>query len=285
MVALARILSWMPFRVNVFGRKRDAIVAVSEIFYGSNKLKRVKFRGHVLDFTGSDHFKIFAFAPVNLLRDFEQSDLGRWMTANLKAEDRFVDIGANLGGYSFMAKSLGAEVDLFEPVPDLARVLKKNERAFGRCHTIALSDETGTVTFNISDSNVGGSSIEASTQGWEKSGYARQVEVDRVSFDEVFSAEIRRGEKFKLIKIDVEGHETSVVRGMEGALSGGLIEHLWCEVRGDDSDRNPGTFREVCAILAKYNFEAFVCENGVKRPFDPEKSNAPQFFDLLFESS
>ena len=71
----------------------------------------------------------------------------------LKEGDIFVDIGANLGGYSFLAKSLKSDVFAYEPVKDLYKVLVENSTSFGNIYEKALSDKNETLKFYSSETN------------------------------------------------------------------------------------------------------------------------------------
>jgi FkbM family methyltransferase len=282
MTKLASVLGHLPFTVNVFGRKRNLIVGLGDFLYKPKTLKEVYCHGQILDLSGSEHFKILAYATENFIRDFETSDLGMFMREQVKMGDVFIDIGANLGGYSLMAGELGCEVHCFEPVPELVEILKRNEHVFGHVLPIAVSDSKGTMDFFISDENVGGSSLVESDSGWESSGYSKSTKVETNTFDQLCEEGHLPEGPIKLIKIDVEGNEQKVVDGMKSSLESGRIEAIWCEVRGDGSDRNPGTFRTVTQAMQNAGYNVYKWHKGVLETFDVKSDIAPQFFDLLY---
>lgn len=275
---LPKLLALLPFSVNVSGKKHDLICAVGQ------KLQSVsepaKLEGVELSVKAYPKAHIVAYAGVNFMRSFRSSDLGKYMTTHLSQGDLFVDAGANLGGFSFLAKQLGAEVLAIEADPTLAAFLSANERAFGTTKSIALSNEEGTATFYISDENIGGNSLVMSKRGWENSGYSRECTVRTARLDSL--PELNNGKSIKLLKIDVEGHEEAVVRGAEGLFQKNLVEAVWCEVRGASSDRNPDSFKPVCAFLEQFGFTPFLSSEQ-QYPFDwKTTAEVPQFFDLLF---
>jgi FkbM family methyltransferase len=131
----------------------------------------------------------------------------------------FVDVGAYTGIYSIFAAKLGCDVQSFEPNP---RVYTRfvvnvnyNYAEMGgwsgviHYHRCALSDDVGASYFNVDPSVkiTSGGSLE-STVLRNKENYL--VEIN--TYDNDFCIP-------DIIKIDVEGHELSVLRGMQKSLS------------------------------------------------------------------
>jgi FkbM family methyltransferase len=162
--------------------------------------------------------------------------------------------------------------------------MAKNGEVYGNVVCMALSDTLGQSEIFISHSNIGGSSLEESELGWKRSGYSGKLTIHHEPFDRYFKTAIDDELAFDLVKIDVEGHEANVLRGMKRALDKKLVRRIWCEVRGDSSDRNPGSFRDVCGILEFAGYKAFTYHDDKKSGFDWRSvSTTPQYFDLLFE--
>ncbi|MCH2198250.1 MAG: FkbM family methyltransferase [Flavobacteriales bacterium] len=273
---LANLLSVLPFTVNVSGRKHDFIVNVGRKL--NSDPSGIKLNGHRISTKGHPNAHIIAFAGKNFLRNFHQSDLGNYMRSSLKRGDLFVDIGANLGGFSLLAQGMGARSIAVEAAPELAAFLSENEQSFGEVHTVAVSDKAGSATFYLSDSNIGGNSLTMSSEGWEASGYSRETEVVTQRLDDLLS-EVGT---IDLLKIDVEGHEEAAIKGCEELFNAGKVKAVWCEVRSASSDRNPNSYRAVCEHLDSKGFQAFRYR-GNAIPFDWKKDQElPQFFDLLF---
>lgn len=276
---LPKFLALLPFSVNVSGRKHDLICAVGRQLQPISE--PVQLEGIQLNVKPHPKAHIVAYAGANFMHSFRKSDLGNYLTTHLSEGDLFVDAGANLGGFSFMGKRLGAEVIAIEADPTLAAFLAENEAAFGTTKSVALSDEEGTATFYISDENIGGNSLVMSKKGWENSGYSRECTVRTARLDSL--PELHSGKKVKLLKIDVEGHEEAVVKGADGLFRNQSVEAVWCEVRGATSDRNPNSYQAVCAYLSGFGFTPFLSSDQ-HQPFDWQAaSDVPQFFDLLFK--
>src|SRR5687768_3646110 len=134
------------------------------------------------------------------------------------------DVGANIGYItSIMARRVGSggAVWAFEPHPEVFKELEFNARQWAgpgvgtvRPVNAAVSDEPGRRHLNIPaafSENRGLSTLEAGDgHGGETAGAGRiTVPIDSVSLDGLFP----NGEKIGLVKMDVEGHELSVLRG------------------------------------------------------------------------
>src|SRR5690606_5486502 len=103
--------------------------------------------------------RLLYYAPRNVLRHFRRSDLGGLIERVFSRETGlFVDIGANLGLYSFLARQHGADALLFEPEPAHAEFLKRNRAHFGEVVEVALSDYDGTAAFHVGDARHSGAS-------------------------------------------------------------------------------------------------------------------------------
>lgn len=126
------------------------------------------------------------------------------------------DIGANLGYFTMLLADLtGAEgrVLSFEPQPNLARLLRKSidvngYTGFTDFHAVALGPKAGTASIEASLDQPGGGRTVAG--GLFKGG----AKVPLVRFDEVPHAL-----DVEFIKMDVEGFEPEVWKGMTARLA------------------------------------------------------------------
>ncbi len=128
------------------------------------------------------------------------------------------DIGANVGLYTVPFSDLAGasgEVCAFEPTPACFRELtaavegKKNVRAFN----VALGDTEGSLPMKLADEELGAThSLAASDEGPG----GETIQVDVVRGDGLLVREKLRCPN--VIKIDVEGFEEEVVRGLSEVL-------------------------------------------------------------------
>ncbi|MDP2361291.1 MAG: FkbM family methyltransferase [bacterium] len=151
-----------------------------------------------------------------------EEGISRFLLANLTLEpgDCFIDAGANIGWYSLLlARHLPAGVRglAFEPDPDTFALLEENLRGNGAvavaAKRLALSDEAGRRTlYRYADKNTGRNSLlPINTHG--------QVEIEAARLDETIRREGLDPVRIRFLKVDVEGYEPMVLRGM-GELLG-----------------------------------------------------------------
>lgn len=148
---------------------------------------------------------------------------------SLKEGDVFVDIGANIGYFSFYAaKKVGThgKVYAFEPsdreYERLIKGIRKNKLTNIYPYNIALTDHIGTVEFDIEPFHTGLNAMSVSDND-KKSKETVIKPCD--TLDHVMNyAEIA------LVKLDVEGAEYLVLKGAESLLTSHKIKKLIVEV-------------------------------------------------------
>ena len=140
----------------------------------------------------------------------------------LKPGMTVVDIGANIGYYTLLAaKGVGSQgcVYAFEPEPTSHSFLERNMRANGcenvSLFTIAISNKKGEILLHISKTNKGNHSIiDLPNRSKE---FTSSVKVRTKTLDDVCLSE--KIPNIDLIKIDVEGAEGHVLKGMQKTLA------------------------------------------------------------------
>lgn len=171
--------------------------------------------------------------------------------------DTVLDIGANIGWFVCTAAPLvGAEgrVVAFEPQPTLAAMLRETCSLNGLSQVsvqqFALSDHDGHAHFQVLTGNTGAGRIGETTPGSEW----RQVEVEtRETAKALERLELGR---VRLLKIDVEGHEATILKACEASFRGRepnlvLFEsNPWCE-------EGPFHERETVKILKRLGYRIF----------------------------
>ncbi len=131
---------------------------------------------------------------------------------HLKDGDVFLDIGANIGHFSFYFKQKfpNLECKLFEPIPWLGECIKKtieeNNLKKVEHFDVALSDQAGEAEFFIDTFNDGGHSLlKDKLSGRSKKG--RSVKVKVLRLDDLNLS------KVDFIKADVQGAEKLLIKG------------------------------------------------------------------------
>jgi FkbM family methyltransferase len=127
-----------------------------------------------------------------------------------------LDIGANVGLVTLLLADKIQHAILFEPNPIAAARARENMalNQFGfEVHELALSDQAGVVEIE----NAGGvDSCNRTVVGFTTS--LPTISVQRTTVDNFLGANAALPAPISVIKIDVEGHENSVLRGMAGLL-------------------------------------------------------------------
>ncbi len=143
------------------------------------------------------------------------------LTRLLRPGDRVWDVGANIGYYTLIAAGLvgpRGQVVAFEPAAHAWRALRDNvalnPQAPIRLERLALSDKGGQATLHRhADYADGGASLQA------RPGYHQDTELVATTTLDNYLAQ-SQGQPPTLLKIDVEGHEESVLRGGQKLLTG-----------------------------------------------------------------
>jgi FkbM family methyltransferase len=134
----------------------------------------------------------FEFPYINLIR-------------RLFSKGVALDVGANVGNHSLAFSEFFDRVYGVEPYPPVYDRLAARREVTDKIHTyqIALSDRMGTASFKVPDTdNLGIGRI--ATEG--------ELSVEVVRGDDFARTEI--GTTVDFVKIDVEGHELEVIRGL-----------------------------------------------------------------------
>ena len=127
-----------------------------------------------------------------------------------------IDVGANVGSVSILLADKVQHAILFEPNPVAAERARENlavNRLPFQVHELALSDASDTVRL---EDEGGVSGTNRTVVGFETNIPTRLV--SRVTFDEFLQRYDVRVPKISIVKIDVEGHENFVIRGMRRFL-------------------------------------------------------------------
>ncbi|MFT7580356.1 MAG: FkbM family methyltransferase [Myxococcota bacterium] len=228
--------------------------------------------------------RLLEYGGKQLVGTFRRSPLGRLIRETFRdGAGTFLDVGANLGVYSLLARAEGAATHLFEPEPRHADFLARNAPVFGVIHPVALSNRCGMASLRLGVSEKPGVSSLAGAA--DDAIYAGGVAVPVTTLDKIVGqAPSIDWADVRLIKVDVEGHETETMAGMQGLLRSLPNVCVWCEVRGPASGRGADSYVAVVEMMRALGFDAFWGAGRRLRPFAPRQGTAlPQVFDLRFE--
>jgi FkbM family methyltransferase len=180
-----------------------------------------------------------------------------WISGEARAGDVFYDIGANVGIFTLYAgrRVRPGVVYAFEPHLANAVSLLDNVRENGlhdvvKVFSCALSDHAGFFEFAYGDFRAGTSFSQLGERADEATRAAR-AESPELKFATTIDSLIDDGtiRPPDLVKIDVDGQELEILRGMEGLLrSGRAPRAIQVEVNVDER-------HDLTAFLAECGFE------------------------------
>jgi len=219
-----------------------------------------------------------------------EPNISNWILATLQPGDCFIDIGANIGHYSLLASSIvgrNGQVVAVEAAQWIHSILDRhvalNRRKNIRTVQVACAAERGTVKLYPGRAdNIGKTSMIAHA--------GEAIDVPALPLSEILREdEVRRA---RIVKIDVEGAEPQVLRGLAPLLARfpGDTEIIM-EI---SPDLMPDAARaEIFATMQAHGFCAYVFDNdyGVdtylhseprKRPVALTDSRLKSQADVLF---
>lgn len=165
----------------------------------------------------------------------------------LRADDLFLDVGANIGSYTVLAASAaGSRCVAVEPVPSTFERLMDNllinrlsERA--EAHRVALGSSRGTLRFSTD--------LDTMNHVVDESYVGAQQAVPVLTLDELL------GERAPIaMKIDVEGFEREVLRGAPRFLSNPNLRAVLMEATDLEARYDAHGDASACSMLEAAGF-------------------------------
>lgn len=184
-----------------------------------------------------------------------------------QGDDLAIDVGANIGYFTGLLASRARHVIALEPNPRLRPFIAGNVDRWDVKERIALdyraaSDASGGATLHLPDDyerNYGIASLESSG--------GATYEIETVRLDELIA-----GRRVGILKIDVEGHELTALKGALQSLSAGLIHNIVFE----DLQPLPSS---VSTLLESVGFTIRGIEEGLTRPRLVSPGRPPRGWD------
>jgi len=182
----------------------------------------------------------------------EETGIIEDMLAELTADDVFYDVGANVGLYSLFAAERAGTVVAFEPHPSNLDSLEQNLERNGVSAKVvrgALSDHSGeTELYSAGDEAGAGTHTLAPDQVSN-----RTITVSSYVGDELVAGGTLPAPT--VAKLDVQGAEYRVLKGLETALEEGSLRVIYCELHPEQVKKIGGSVDDLTSLLEKYGFE------------------------------
>jgi len=156
-----------------------------------------------------------------------------------------VDIGANIGYYALQEAKVCKQVYAIEPAPgNYARLVENinlNNYTNITTHNLAVGDKKGEVKFSLSP-----------VPNWHRVAIGdskNNITVPITTLDEFIG-----GKRVDIVRMDVEGYELNILKGMEETLRKNSL-WLFIETHKELIEQYGGSLRDLYEILAQHNFK------------------------------
>lgn len=227
----------------------------SQALYGNAKRYKLRLDGRLTTFSTEQPVAHRWFYPRYAFNRLHEKPMTLRLLDDLRRSHCFVDVGANLGYYTCLAAThmKAGEVHAFEMDSDNFAMLTQNvalnptsiDVSTNNC---AVGAATGTLTYTLPST---GNSPALSVYPLEHESGESSVSVPAVSLADYF---VGRTVQPDLVKIDVEGAEVDVLRGMVPLLPD--IERIYLEVHPENLRIAGQSPHDALSILADH-FDLF----------------------------
>jgi len=176
-----------------------------------------------------------------------------YLLHSVSEHDLFADIGSNVGSYTLLAcAARGARGICFEPVPQTYRRLMDNRRLNDHCASVTapnlgVADKDGELLFTAGENYMNHVIAEGESAG-------ETVKVKVVTLDSALASQCPA-----IIKIDVEGFDTLVLRGAAETLANPTLHSVIIELNGG-CNRYGFDEDAIVATLKTYGFDSYSYE-------------------------
>ena len=170
-----------------------------------------------------------------------------------RSDADFLDVGANVGVYSFFAMNYARHVFAMEPNPALAEPLRAVLGSKGTVLVKGASDDARIARFSIPVHEGQDVDTRASLQvDPDSTLQTREFEISTMPIDDL------RLDRLSMLKIDVEGHELAALRGAKRTLeSCRPVAVVECEER-----HNRGGVALAFDFFSALNYQPYFIHRG-----------------------
>lgn len=235
------------------------VIGSAKFKFPENKLKKIGDVVFSFDFgfpeVDESYFRQIYF-------DLYELSTSRALKKFLKEGDTFIDIGANIGYITAMGANLvgkTGQIHSFEPIPlyfdHLKKIADANPDYNITINNCALGENVGTAKIDFAKPpHIGGSTLILNSLHSHIP--VETIEVLVARFDQY--AKEKGLEKISLIKIDTEGFEYPVFKGMQNYFENTIHRPvIICEFVPDAYARIGYTVEQLVEYMKKYGYEAY----------------------------
>ena len=174
-----------------------------------------------------------------------------------KREIIYVDIGTNVGNYlEFIKKNFKTrQVFCFEPIESLVKELSsKLITEKDKIYNVALSDKEKKKIFNIYEIPSQSSFYIQNDTYKSVQKIKKKIKIKTQVFDNIFNKNL----KIYFCKIDAQGEDLNILKGMKKNLKNGNIKLLKVEICFPLMHKNAkDSYLDILTFLKKFNYNLF----------------------------
>ena len=249
------------------GLSKYKIIRTSKKFAENNiHSSHVSVQGHEMYLDSSDSLQLSTngvFEPYTT----------QVIKQNISGGDIVIDIGANIGYFTLiMAKGIreNGKVFSFEPEPKNFELLKKNVEINNYSNVIlekkAIGNKTGTTKLYLADrkNNIFSSGMHRIFRSDLVSQIPDPISINIIKLDD-YLQDLKFIKKIRLIKIDVEGAEFDVLKGMNKILDENKEIEIVMEFSSENLEDYGSNAYDVVDFLMNKGFKLSVINEVEKR--------------------
>jgi FkbM family methyltransferase len=194
-------------------------------------------------------------AAYHAFRGVMEPGLTKYFCTLIKPGTVVVDVGANVGIYTLLAAKLlegTGKIYSFEPTPRTYEILQDNvqvnsflELGIVHLHQLAVTDRSGKARLSIFNNDSGHNTLFSYGKPDD------EIEVTTTSLDEILATQ----ERVDIVKIDAEGAELLIIRGMQQVIKRNPKIRILLEFAPVHLKRAGSSPREVLDEFASLGFE------------------------------
>lgn len=240
------------------GRKLDRML--NDLEFIKNRISSYLGDGIALTYL-ADETPIYVNAndfgcPANFINGGKYEEENFWILGSFIAPTTvFLDIGANLGVFSLRLapRIKSGRIIAFEPHPKVFSLMKRSVFLNGytgviETRNVALSDKNSEERLRVPAGHVGGGSLHIGNTGDVEEFVCKVTKLDDI---------VPEGLACDVVKLDVEGHELSVLNGMRGVLERSADK---VKVLFEKLGTNVGPERDLYTFFKEFGLSLFRVE-------------------------
>ena len=208
----------------------------------------------------------------------------------LKPGQTIIDVGANIGYYPILEAvniSPGGRIFAIEPGPESYELLKYNTTSNGyedviSTYNLAIGDVRGKATLYISSQ----SNLNSMLNDPLFKSYAPivgSVQVDMITLDDFISQNNILSDKIDIVRMDVEGYELKIFKGMTKLLENSQRLRIFFEIHPKIIKTHYGfdSYQDFLKMLDGYGFKIDNCLPRAEAPQLNKLNKISTFEDLI----